>query len=51
MATMDVTEKNFESTVKQGIVMPDFWAIDRGEVLRDLDARADRRRGEKGGGL
>ena len=26
MATVQVTEKNFESTVKQGIVLLDFWA-------------------------
>jgi len=26
MATVEVTEKNFESTVKQGIVVLDFWA-------------------------
>jgi thioredoxin 1 len=26
MATVGVTEKNFEATVKQGIVLLDFWA-------------------------
>ena len=26
MATVQVTEKNFEATVKQGIVSFDFWA-------------------------
>ena len=26
MATVDVTENNFEDTVKQGIVLLDFWA-------------------------
>ena len=26
MATVEVTEKNFEATVKQGIVLLDFWA-------------------------
>ena len=26
MATVNVTEKNFEETVKQGIVLLDFWA-------------------------
>lgn len=26
MATVQVTEQNFESTVKQGIVLLDFWA-------------------------
>ncbi len=26
MATVQVTEKNFEQTVKQGIVLLDFWA-------------------------
>jgi len=26
MATVDVTEKSFDSTVKQGIVLLDFWA-------------------------
>lgn len=26
MATVQVTEKNFEATVKQGIVVLDFWA-------------------------
>jgi thioredoxin 1 len=26
MATVQVTEKNFEATVKQGIVLLDFWA-------------------------
>jgi thioredoxin len=26
MATVQVTEENFEATVKQGIVMLDFWA-------------------------
>jgi len=26
MATVEVTEKNFESNVKQGIVVLDFWA-------------------------
>jgi thioredoxin 1 len=26
MATLQVTEKNFEATVKQGIVLLDFWA-------------------------
>lgn len=26
MATVQVTEKNFETTVKQGIVLLDFWA-------------------------
>lgn len=26
MATIQVTEKNFEATVKQGIVLLDFWA-------------------------
>lgn len=26
MATMQVTEQNFEATVKQGIVLLDFWA-------------------------
>jgi thioredoxin 1 len=26
MATVNVTEKNFEATVKEGIVLLDFWA-------------------------
>lgn len=26
MATVNVTEKNFDATVKQGIVLLDFWA-------------------------
>src|SRR6187551_2294538 len=26
MATLEVTDKNFEATVKQGIVLLDFWA-------------------------
>ena len=26
MATVQVTEKNFEATVKQGVVLLDFWA-------------------------
>jgi len=26
MATVQVTEHNFEATVKQGIVVLDFWA-------------------------
>ena len=26
MATLEITEKTFDSTVKQGIVLLDFWA-------------------------
>lgn len=37
MATVQVTEANFDATVREGIVLLDFWAIDMDEVRQRME--------------